>query len=297
MKRLIVKISGGLGNQLFTYAAAKRLAMSNSAELVIDHISGFENDSLYKRKYILDLFNIPDRKASWVERLPNKRLIKGLLHLVYKSGKFSNRKFIFQEDIHFDSRLLNLCLRHNISFFQGYWQSEKYYKDIEPVIREILRIKVCNFDSKNQLFSKIKSSNSISVHIRFFEDKLDSTFTISEGYYLSAMQHLSKQLINPEFFIFSDKPHLLNDFLLKCITYNFTVVNLSFMNTSNPDLAEFELMSVCKHNIIANSTFSWWAAWLGTYEGKIVIAPKFETLEGVCAWGFEGLLPGNWIIM
>jgi hypothetical protein len=297
MKKLIVKIGGGLGNQLFTYAAAKRLADSNFAELVIDHVSGFENDSLYKRVYMLDWFNIHDRKATWWERQPNGRILGRGLRSLFKTTQFNNRKFIFQETIHFDSRLLDLKLKHKCTYFQGYWQSENYFKDIESDIRDYLSFKISNFSYEDDIIRQMSNSNSVSLHVRFFEDKLGADYTVDEQYYLSAMRYISDQLINPTFYIFSDKPILLNSLLEKCKSYNYQLIDLSKFRIKKIDLAEFELMSICKHKIIANSTYSWWAAWLGNYKEKIVIAPRFKYIDGMCAWGFEGLIPSDWVLI
>lgn len=296
MKKLVVKIGGGLGNQLFTYAAAKRLAYANDAELVIDHISGFEHDHTYKREYMLDYFKVNDRKAKWWERLPNKRILGRIFQALFKNEKFDNRRFIFQETIHLDKRLLNLKLKHKYSFFQGYWQSEYYFLDIASNIRTCLSLNVSNFSFEEQIVRDIKNSNSVSLHVRFFEDKLGTDFTISEQYYISAMEYISSNLNNPHFFIFSDKPDLLTTFLSKCIAYKHQIVDLTKLESKKTDIAEFELMSMCKHNIIANSTYSWWAAWLGDQRNKIVIAPNFKSFDGVCGWGFEGLIPESWVL-
>jgi hypothetical protein len=297
MKRIIVKIGGGLGNQLFTYAAAKRLAISNSAELVIDSISGFENDVQYNRKYMLDFFGLVDRKANVIERLPFNRYFERFFLNISKFKQFKNRRFIFQENINFDGRILEYYFKSNIVYFKGYWQSEMYFKDIESTIRNSFKFNLSIPNNISSLIEQIKLTNSISLHVRFFEDNLNSNYTISEEYYFAAMNYISKKVDSPHFFIFSDNPNLLKNFLIKCNSYSYTLVDLSSSELLNVDMFEFYLMKSCKHKIIANSTFSWWAAWLGEFEKKIVIAPKFESFEGVCAWGFKGLIPDDWILL
>ena len=172
-----------------------------------------------------------------------------------------------------------------------------YFKDIELIIKNILKFNKFIPNSMSSLIEQIKLTNSVSLHVRFFEDNLSSTYTISEEYYITAMNYISKKVDSPHFFIFSDNPKLVKSFLIKCNSYSYTLVDLTSLEVGDVDIFEFSLMTSCKHKIIANSTFSWWAAWLGEFEKKIIIAPKFESFKGVCAWGFTGLIPDDWTLL
>jgi hypothetical protein len=139
-KKLILRLAGGIGNQLFSYAAARRLAYVNDAELVIDKISGFTNDFKYQRNYQLSHFNIPFCKTNWRDRLePFSRLQYHLKREWNKKLPFNRRNFIFQEKIDYDQRFLGYKIRGKVHM-EGYWQSERYFKDIEHILQKDLKI-------------------------------------------------------------------------------------------------------------------------------------------------------------
>jgi len=291
-KKVIARIFGGIGNQLFCYAAARRLALVNDAELVLDDVSGFRYDK-YKRRYQLDHFNIPCRKATPAERLePFPRLRRYILKQMNKYRPFEKRTYIVQEGIDFDPRLLHTRFRGTI-YLEGYWQSEKYFKDIEPIIREDLRIN-SPLDRMNQeMAKKIRECLAVAIHIRFFDKPGEkSQNNLPSSYYKKAIDYIESHLQNPHYFIFSDYPESarelipLPDSRITLITHNKGEENA---------YADLWLMTQCKHFIIANSTFSWWGAWLSQFRDKIVIAPAIVR-RGEGAWGFKGLIPEGWLL-
>ncbi len=296
MKTLIVRLSGGLGNQLFTYCAAKRLAHVNNAKLKIDNLSGFINDDQYNRSYMLDYFNHSNTFATQIERIPNNRFINKGLILINKYLSFENRFYLFQEGLDFDSRLVNFKLKYRITYLQDLWQSEKYFIDIKKNLLSDLKINIELDKYSKNFLNRIKKDNSVAVHVRFFENSLNSSFTLNESYYIKSIEEINQKLSNPVFYFFSDKPDLLNNFLCKIKNINFIIVNLS-KSTVDRDITEFYLMKSCKHHIIANSTFSWWAAWLGNNINQIVLTPSFKSFTGICGWGFDGLIPEKWKII
>ena len=138
--KIISRVVGGVGNQLFCYAAARRLALVNGAELVVDDVSGFVRDRVYKRHYQLDHFNIPCRRATRVERMePLSQLRRYLKRRLNQYSPFETRRYIHQEGMDFDPRLLQLNPRGTI-YLEGYWQSAGYFNDVEAAIRSDLRI-------------------------------------------------------------------------------------------------------------------------------------------------------------
>ena len=158
MCKVVTRIFGGLGNQLFAYAAARRLALANKAELVIDHISGFTYDSQYQRQYQLDHFAIPCSKATAAERLePFSRIRRNLLRRWNARRPFEQRRYIQQQGIDFDPRLLTLRPSGTL-YLEGYWQSEGYFKDVESQIREDLRIIPPKDDANQQMAVRIFGS-------------------------------------------------------------------------------------------------------------------------------------------
>lgn len=293
MKKIITRIKGGLGNQLFCYATARRLSLINNAELVIDNVSGFVRDHEYKRQYQLTHFNIPIRLATPSERLmPFERLRRFLLKRISTKKPFETRQYLEQENNDFDERLLSLKVNGKI-YLDGYWQSEQYFIDIENIIRQELEI-IYPTDKTNQdLATFIKSTNAICVHIRWFDtpNNNSSGSNVKKEYYNNAISFITAKINDPHFIIFSDFPDETKQFL--SINEN----QCTYINHNKGDenaYADLWLMSLCNHFIIANSTFSWWGAWLSKNKDKIVIAPAGK-INGISAWGFNGLLPENWL--
>ena len=293
-KKLIVRIFGGLGNQLFCYAAARRLAYINQAELVIDDQTGFKYDQDYKQTYQLDKFNIISRKATFFERLePFSRYRRFFKRGINKKKIFENRSYIIQDFIDFDQRLLNMKINGTV-FIEGYWQSENYFKDIEDIIRKDINIPVPQ-DYNNQKISKIIeeiNDRAVSIHIRFF-DNLSSELSdnISIKYYEDAINLITKKVKDPHFFIFSNNPKLAFK-LLQISKERVTLIDHN--NTMNNSYADLWLMQKFNYFIIANSTFSWWGAWLSQNPNKFIVAPFFEKRIGTMWWGFKGLIPEEW---
>lgn len=292
-KKIVVRIFGGLGNQLFCYAAARRLSIVNNAELVIDHISGFKYDYKYTRNYQLHHFNIPCRLAKPNERFePFSRMRRAFKKRMALAWPFHKRTYVTQEGMDFDERLLDLKTNRDL-YIEGYWQSEKYFKDVEKVIRKDLLFKDTK-DKKNlSVLENIEEQNSIAIHVRFFEETdTENSLITTEDYYKRAIQRMIRLVPGGHFFLFSDKPEKAK-YMLNKIGISYTLV--SHNNSDETAYLDLWLMSKCNHFIIANSTFSWWGAWLSSFPDKIVIAPGFVKIIGAMKWGYDGLLPKKWI--
>lgn len=288
MGKVIVRIRGGLGNQLFCYAAARRLSLVNNAELVIDDVTGFLRDYKYRRKYSLNPFHINVRKATPWERLePFERYRRGLAKWISRKKPFHSRRYIEENDTAFDSRLLHLKINGTI-YLDGLWQDDRYFKDIEPVIRKDLTFVEPTDPANIELAKVIRNSQSpVSIHIRWYsEPKENSKLVPQFQFYCKAIEYIQARVQSPHFFIFSDYiDHLAP--LTKRLD-NFTIVNI---NNTNEDIAyaDMWLMSLCKHHIIANSTFSWWGAWLRHGKEKIVCVDHTYIVNR------ESIAKENWI--
>jgi hypothetical protein len=290
---IVVRLYGGLGNQLFTYTAARRLAYVNNSPLYIDAFSGFFRDKIYKRRYKLDSFRIKGKKHVLGIVIG---LIKFLLgkHIENKSLEYSfyHRRLIMPEQISYDHRLLDFKIYQSV-IFEGHWQSEKYFEDIESVIRNELRFKSTIEKYIDQLHKSIDLSFSIAIHVRHFRRLNDlAKSNIDDYYYLKAIEYFRNKIENPIFFLFSDYPILAYNRLFKH-SDNVIVVSDSF--SFKDEVYELCFMSRFKYFIISNSTYSWWGAWLSEYKDKIVVAPKTKIDSGETAWGFDGLIPDGWI--
>lgn len=292
MSKVIVRIQGGLGNQLFCYAAGRRLAVVNGAELVIDDVTGFTRDHVYQRYYQLDHFQIPCRKARSVERLEPFRRMRRYLQLARNRRRpFQERRYVLQEGIDFDSRLLQVRPRGTV-YLEGYWQSENYFKDVEQTIRTDLQITPPADAATLEMAARIRDREAVAVHVRFFDAPDQTDVNNAPGdYYARAVAHMETVVSNGHYFIFSDCPDAvrtripLPDDRLTCVAHNRGDENAC---------ADLWLMTQCRYFVTANSTFSWWGAWLSNHPDKIVITPTMVSRSGICAWGFKGLLPDEW---
>ena len=296
MNKIICRILGGLGNQLFCYAAARRLAIVNNAELVLDDVSGVVRDHDFQRHYQLDHFSIPCRKATRAERLePLSRVRRYTIRSINYYRKFEDRKYIQQEGIDFDERLLAINPLGTI-YLEGYWQSEQYFKDVEPVIRAELRIISPKDETNQAMAAHIRSCLAVAVHVRFFDVPQGGQEggNILNDYYARAVANMEMLTPDAHYFVFSDQPDYARA-RLALPAERMTVVaqNLGDQNA----YADLWLMTQCRHFIIANSTFSWWGAWLSTFESKIVIAPNPKLMGQDSYWRTVGILPEKWLLL
>ncbi len=179
MAKVIVRIKGGLGNQLFCYAVARRLALVNNSELIIDDVTGFVRDHQYYRKYALDYFNVKARKATSYERMePFERYRRGLVKFMARQRPFHLRSYIEQEGLDFDLRLLDYRLKKRTVYLDGVWQSESYFKDVEEIIRQDLRIIPPKNEANRKIAECIFACNAVVVHVRSFDNSGGSNLRI-----------------------------------------------------------------------------------------------------------------------
>lgn len=296
MGKVIVRVTGGIGNQLFCYAAARRLALVNDAELVIDDVTGFIRDRQYCRRYALNHFNIPCRKATPAERLePFERYRRGLMKWKSRLKRFEQRHYIEQDGNDFDERILTKKVEGTI-YLEGYWQSDRYFKDVEQTIRQDLQI-VTPMNAMNQeIAERINHTNSVAVHVRWFDAPESGVraHNVPGDYYRRAIELIESRVRLPHYFVFSNYPR----FALEILTLPRDRVTVVTHNHGDENAyADLWLMRQCQHFVIANSTFSWWGAWLSDRHGNITIAPSHKTDAGISAWGFNGLIPEDWLVV
>ena len=273
---VIVKLTGGMGNQMFQYALGRCLAYKNNTSLELDIIGFGAIESDTPRKYELDVFGIsaliaaPDeikkmrgREKTRLERTIY-RLSDGLIPIY-------GRRHIVERHFYFDPGILNL---RSDFYLDGYWQSEKYFKDIEGIIRKEFTVKAAPDFANKEIADKISKCNAVSIHIRRGDYAYSPATNEYHGlcslsYYENAVNIITKNVNEPSFFIFSDDPEWVKENLkLKYPVF--------YVDHNGPEKAyeDMRLMSLCKHHIIANSSFSWWGAWLSANSQKIVVAPK-----------------------
>ncbi len=294
MQKIITRIKGGLGNQLFCYAAARRLALVNQAELVIDDVTGFLRDRQYRRQYALDRFQISVRKATPSERLePFERYRRGLQKWLSRRKPFEERQYLEQEGNDFDPRLLDFKLKGEV-YIDGLWQSEGYFRDVESTIREDLRIIPPTDPVNLAVAEQIRESVSVAVHVRWFDapGSEKSQQNAAVDYYQQSIALIDQQVPEAHYFLFSDDPVAARE-RMPLPTQRVTTV--SHNRGDEMAYADLWLMTQCQHFITANSTFSWWGAWLGEKHDSLVITPDPNTLNPENAWCAKGLIPSRWL--
>lgn len=285
----IIQLMGGLGNQMFQFAAARALSVKRSIPFVID----FDDPYIYaKRSFDLDVFNLEYQKAIPRQLAASKPKTK-VMRRLYKWTGNNPDAHLYKEikDFHFQPGLFSCP---DGAYISGFWQSEKYFIDIEADIR-------CDFSFKKEpegdnkkWLEKINNCNAVSIHVRRGDyvsvahtNQLHGTCGLD--YYQKAIDKISGDVKNPVFFCFSDdiewiKKNIVTNAQMHCVDSNTSP------GSGHEDL---RLMSSCKHHIIANSSFSWWGAWLNPNPEKIVIAPqKWMNNPTILV---KDLIPDSWI--
>jgi hypothetical protein len=321
---IIVNLKGGLGNQMFQYACGRALSLRNKARGAIGTLrlddTGFDRikaqaGAITKRSYDLGAWNIQARIASPEEI----HCVKYPLGFISKAVRFFRAKALREFNIGFDPSVLALGDK---VYLDGFWQTEKYFKDFEAEIRNDFTLAKPPGAAAQKWFHSIgKARNSVSLHVRRGDYVNDASTGAHHGscgkdYYEKAVMEIAQRLNErrttasalapatstrkgkktkpaesvaiPNIFVFSDD-------------IAWAKANLAFpcptFFVSSPELQPFEemvLMSACRHHIIANSTFSWWGAWLGQNDDKMVIAPARWALEHNDDW-YKDIIPESWI--
>ena len=299
-RKVVVRLKGGLGNQLFCYSAARRLAWVNNAELILDTVTGFKYDHQYQRTYALGGFRIPARLATSSEQMEPLGRLRRLIARKFSERKpLAYRRYIQQVGVDFDPGIVSLRLQEGTTYFDAFGQSEWYFADIRELLMRDFAMSAPDNHTNLEIAKQIESSPSVAMHMRWF-DAGDATHSsnISIAYYAQAITQLLTRIGRAHFFIFSDKPDQAASLLAPLMQGQpYTVVHNNIQSGSNAE-ADFWLMRQCRHFIIGNSTFAWWAAWLGEdrHDGVQVFAParNVDPEHSVTAWGFPGLLPDRW---
>lgn len=289
-----IALTGGLGNQMFIYAF--KVSMSSQNKTVLFHPYRKYSPQYGHAGYQLeDIFNIEK------ESIPT-RIIILLLHIYWHCIRFLGRKnkakllkligikeicvpdnFVYYEGI--------IDKKYNNTLFRGTWQSEKYFHSSATKVREAFSFNkgLLNDMTESFLHDITKMGTTISIHIRR-NDYLSSKYVSGFGnictpdYYSNAIRHINNLVAKPNYIVFSDDIQWCKD--------NIDLCNAIFVdwNHGKESWQDMFLMSNCTHNIIANSSFSWWGAWLNSNNDKIVIAPKIWW-NGID----DDVVPENWI--
>jgi len=291
-----LRIFGGLGNQMFQYAYGRSLACRHNTGLLLDYYdqinrTDFDGENLIKITEVFDL-SVKLYIGKTRKDLINKYNLKYIDQLISKACLKLNCVVSENENNHPLSKIES-C--KNI-YITGYWQGEQYFADIKDIIRNDFRFKVEKDASSLDIYKQIVETNSVSLHIRG-KDYLSRTFynRCTVEYYLEAIRLISKANSGLKFFIFTDDMDNLRNSYSPLLEFCKVV---DYRTGLNRDVVDLLLMSKCRHNVIANSSFSWWGAWLNANPHKIIVSPKKwlnEEWAGNPHYSDESRVPAEWL--
>jgi hypothetical protein len=289
---IIVKLMGGLGNQMFQYAAARSLAWKHGTSLKMD-LTFLESDQEGNTLRIFELDNFcisAGIASSWEIALLSGRsstkLRSAAASILHKLAGFT---LYGEKWFQFDPIVLRLP--DNV-YLEGYWQSERYFADNKEIIRKEFTLKTPLEGLNQNVAEEILAVNAVSLHVRRGDYVSDKKISEQHGvcdleYYRRAIDRVVQTLKDPCFFVFSDDPEWVADNIklrqpVRYISHNGSMAH-----------EDLRLMSMCKHHVIANSSFSWWGAWLSTCHEKLVISPNkwFNSYN----LNTKDLIPKAWI--
>lgn len=278
---IVTHIIGGLGNQLFQYALGRQLSIKHKTKLYFD-ASDFTTYKLHN--YTLSHFNVNGVLASRIKVIGLK------LNNFFQSSKpYYKRSVVQEQGFYFDPNINNAS--DNV-YLRGYWQNEKYFKEIEKTLKREITLKDHQDQRYYDILARIVNSNSVSLHIRradYLSDKSKKVFTAcTPDYYHLATKIVANRVDAPKLFIFSDDIEWAKNNITPPLPVEFVSDSIK---CADRNYQELTLMSACKHNITANSTFGWWGAWLNNNPGKTVITPKRWFVES----SREEITPSSWI--
>lgn len=295
MDAVISRLLGGLGNQMFQYACGRSLSLSRHAIFLLD-IEELENRYKLHNGYELDrVFDLSTRQASdaelcavlgWQGKVAVRRLLS------YRKARFFRSKnYIVEPNFGYSPDIINVppCC-----YLVGYWQSERYFSKHAYEIKKDFSFKNKLSGRNLELKLRMDECNSVCVHVRRGDYVSNpTTFAVhgvcSLDYYSSAMKYITNRITSPIFFVFSDDLEWAKG-NVRCES---PVIYVD-QNLNSDSHFDMQLMSCCKHNIIANSSFSWWGAWLNSNPNKIVIGPRhwFSKDEAQAE-----ILPEGWVVL
>lgn len=289
----VVKIHGGLGNQMFQYAFY--LALNNyyvNEEIKIDSTifdthqihNGFELPGVFPSINDVNYYTHLDKKLVLRE---GRNFLEKLRFSIFKDYEIFIEKGLKYEDTVFSM--------YNSTIFEGFWQSEKYFHSIKNKVLNRFMFTSISKEKNLSLLKKIRNSESVSIHIRLGDYRYNNVNCKVRGdictksYYQGAVSLLQKKLNKPTFFVFSDEPHLVKNWLPDI---DYTLVD---WNRGTGSYRDMQLMSLCRHHIIANSSFSWWGAYLNKNPEKMVVSPPKWFNDNTIEYNLDDIIPSSWL--
>lgn len=257
---IFVDVKGGLGNQLFHYAIAKALALDKNTDFMLnlDSYKGEDAKLFDHVEFKLNHFNIGDYKTITADEINKFDDVDIVIE------PLSSTNFVDYIDFSKFNKNMRLI---------GFWQDERYFKRYEYIIKNDLKVTTPPNKKNRKILSEINETNSVCLSFRrgeYLNPYYLSHFGMcTEDYYKNAIDFMSKRVANPVFYIFSDDM----DWIVDNVKLDFPTIPVD-INGIGDEHEELRLMNNCNHFILANSSFSWWGAWLSENKNKQVFAPK-----------------------
>ena len=285
----IVKVLGGLGNQMFQFALYKALQKQHPEERVLLDLHCFNGYHKHRGFEIGSVFGATYEEAT----------LKEVARLAYPYPNYQCwrigsrilpvRKTMLKEKPNFTLEPLALT-RPNRTYYDGYWQHEDYFKHIRKEILTTFAFPAFNDERNIATVQLAASTNSCSIHIRrgdYLTDPLRKG-TTNGNYVIAAIKKMQQEIMPEKWLIFSDDIAWCQKHLAS--TLDATNAIYVDWNTGANSIHDMHLMAHCRHHIIANSSFSWWGAWLSQQDGVTIAPANWMNLENVCS-----PVPDNWI--
>lgn len=292
---IISKIIGGLGNQMFQYAAARALSVTHRVPLRLD-ISGFESYALHQGFELERVFNgrfdlVKPTEMRSVLGWQNVKAVRRIL-LRPSFRNLKKNRFLIEPHFHFwpgIHAVVDPC------YLIGYWQSERYFSEIADLIRADFTFRQPVASCNAELIKQIRSVSAVSLHVRRGDYAKNQKTTAKHGllsikYYTAAINRISEEVETPHYFVFSDDL----DWVRRHLDIPQPATYVSH-NQGAESYNDMRLMSLCEHHIIANSTFSWWGAWLNPSDDKVVVGPRRWFTES--SRDTSDLYCANWVVL
>ena len=296
------RLQGGMGNQMFQYAVARSLALKNNTTVALDvtflnhriKMSHKLRPHFTFRSYDLDVFNIEAEIAKqenitfWNRPILSGQVMLAIDAVLRKLALFPG----WEKKFSFDPKVLELGPD---AYLEGFWQSPKYFSGIEDIIRKDFSLKEKLPENAQKLFDEIKSKESVCLHVRRADMALVSQVSFHGScdleYYKRGVEYISKNKKIEQIYVFSDDIAWCKE----NIKLEYPIIYVEKDLSGKKGEGHLILMSACKNFVIPNSTFSWWAAWLGDFKDKLVVAPKaWFTTDKIDT---KDLMPENWVRM
>lgn len=258
---IIVQLLGGLGNQLFQYALGFSLAKRTNAEFCLD-TTAFKKYKLHK--YSLHHLSVSAPEASAYDLFWLNGPFQKIKERICPS---SDSRRVLEKTMTFEPSILDL---KGSRYLSGYWQCEKYFSDVRDHLLKEFSVKTNASEENARCLEAIKTSKSISLHVRRADYVNNDSFPLCGlDYYERACAYMLECFENPTFYVFSDDPSWVKENLKIDATCKFID-----HNNADANYEDFRLMMNCEHHVVANSSFSWWGAWLANTPDHVVVAPK-----------------------